>query len=134
MDKIQFTDDLKLGIQMIDDQHRKLVDLINYLIALETGQAERLEMSLALDELGDYIVTHFQAEEQMMEASGYSDLDEHCDRHAEFVMETTHFQEQFRAGESNLDVDILVFLTRWLVEHIKGEDPRYVEAMKAHGF
>ena len=126
MDKIQFTDDLKLGIESIDNQHRKLVDLINFLIGLEAGNAQRHEIARALDELGDYIDVHFQAEEKMMQDAGYPDLEEHRELHAAFVMETTHFMEKFRGGDENLDVDILVYLSGWVVEHIKGEDPKYV--------
>lgn len=134
MDKLKFTDDLKLGVEVIDKQHSKLVDLINILIELESGQSDRDAMAQALDGLSDYIFEHFQDEEKMMKTVNYPDFAAHRELHAGFVKKSIEFSKQYRAGEDNLSVDVLLFLSKWLIDHIKGEDPKYVQLFQAHGY
>lgn len=134
MQRIEFTDDLKLDITVIDDQHRKLVNLINDLIDMEAIQTDTQAIPQALEALSDYIFVHFQAEEEMMKAAEYPALAEHHDQHAEFVKKVIQFNQQYRNGAENLGADMLVYLRTWLIEHIKGEDPKFVPHFKAHGF
>ena len=134
MQKIEFTDDLRLGIKVVDDQHRKLVDLINGLIDLEADEGGSDAIPRALDELADYIEIHFQAEEEMMKAVDFPAFAEHRLQHAEFVKKTLQFNREYRIGGDNLGVDMLIFLSTWLIDHIKGEDPKFVPFFKAHGF
>lgn len=134
MQKIEFTEDLRLDITVVDDQHRKLVDLINGLIDLEADEAGSEAIPRALDELADYIEIHFQTEEEMMKAVDYPAFAEHRQQHAKFVKKTLQFNRDYRNREETLGVDMLIFLSTWLIEHIKGEDPKFVPFFKAQGF
>ena len=134
MDKIVFGKDLMLGVETIDRQHARLVELINSLIEMKTFKSSRQETGEVLDELASYIFEHFRDEEKMMLEVGYPDLEAHRDLHADFVRQVMSFNKQFRSGDKELDNQMLTFLSLWLVEHIKGEDPRYVKLFKAHGY
>lgn len=134
MDKILFTDDLKLGVESIDNQHARMVDLINALIEMEAHPCNREAVGEALDELSDYIFEHFQTEEDLMRKVNYEFFAEHRAQHSTFVKKTMEFQKKYREKEINLGVEILVYLSKWLIEHIKGEDPKYVASVKSHGY
>jgi hemerythrin len=134
LDKILFTEELKLGVDCIDNQHGKLVDLINRLIELEAEPSNQQAEAQALEQLVSYIDEHFTFEEGIMKEVGYEDFDAHRAKHIAFVRKTMEFNKQHRNGDINLGVDILVFLSTWLIDHIQGEDPRYVEKFKAAGY
>jgi hemerythrin-like metal-binding protein len=134
VDKIVFSEDLKLGVDSIDKQHGKLVDLINTLIEMEARPSDANSEAQALEDLADYIDKHFQYEEAIMKEVGYPDFDAHRAMHVAFVRKVMEFNKQHRQGDANLGVDILLFLSKWLIDHIKGEDPRYVEKFRAAGY
>lgn len=131
MEKIEFTKDLELGIDLIDAQHRRLIDLINSLVEMNATGASRDALAEVLDELSQYIFEHFEAEEAFMLEAGYRGLAAHREQHAAFVKKCIGFQGKFRAGEARLEADILIFLAGWLVHHISGEDRRYVTHCRA---
>ena len=72
-EKIEWNDEYLLGIQEIDNQHKKLVAIANELYDITTGNSEvyKLEMSKVLKKLTDYTVYHFSSEEEFMKKKGY---------------------------------------------------------------
>ncbi len=133
MEPVVFKEEWDLGIGSIDAQHRDLVELINSLIRMRQMKDPREMVAEVLDELHDYVFTHFHDEEELMERAGYEDLENHRRLHAEFVQKLLTFNKSFRQGKANLDASILVFLSGWLVNHIRGEDPRYAAVVKEKG-
>ncbi len=113
------------GVSEFDNQHHRLVDLVNELYkAMKMGRGDDA-IARVLDELVDYTATHFAAEERLMVEHQYPDYDSHIVIHREFVSTVVDFQEKFKAGEATLSLDLLEFLKDWLIGHIKGVDRRY---------
>ena len=70
MERIEWTADLNLGIDVIDSQHRNIVDYINQLTeAIETQQDH--EVLSVLEQLASYTIDHFVFEEELLEKAGY---------------------------------------------------------------
>ena len=125
---MQWTDDLETGIQVIDDQHKRIVDYINELHhASETGSAA--EVRAVLEGLLDYTITHFQFEEELQEKAGYPFLKAHQRVHEIFMKRIASFRERADKGE-NIIPELLSMLKVWLSSHIKGDDRDYVESVK----
>jgi two-component system, NtrC family, sensor kinase len=61
-----WSDKFKVGIETVDEQHHKLVDLVNRLAAVCMHQAGADELGGILSELADYTVYHFGTEEALM--------------------------------------------------------------------
>ncbi|MCD6292327.1 MAG: bacteriohemerythrin [Deltaproteobacteria bacterium] len=124
-DLMPWSDSLKNGVSEFDNQHHRLVDLINELYkAMKTGRGNEVIVKV-LDELVDYTGTHFAAEERLMLEHKYPDYDNHIVIHQEFVAKVVDFQKKFKLGEATLSLDLLEFLKDWLIAHIKGIDRKY---------
>jgi hemerythrin len=120
-------------IKKFDDQHKKLVELLNQLHdAMKSGQGNAM-LGVVLQALISYTATHFKEEEQVMQANGYPDLARHKAEHEKLVTKVLDLQKQFQSGSSVLTMTVLSFLKDWLVSHIQGVDKKYGEFLNAKG-
>ncbi len=130
MSFIEWTADLNTGIDVIDAQHRRIVDYINRLqIAID--EEDRQEMEAVFKELVDYTVTHFTFEEGLQDQAGYEFRGAHKKVHKLFVRKLEEHQLQFQKGDTTVAVKVNAMLRSWLVNHIKSDDADYVESVKA---
>ena len=122
-------------VKKFDDQHKKLVELINQLFdAMKAGQGN-IMLGTILQSLISYTATHFKDEEQVMQANGYPDLAKHKAIHAELVKKVLDLQKKFQEQSAGgvLTMNVLSFLKEWLVTHIQGEDKKYGTYLNAKG-
>lgn len=130
---IEWTDDLNIGVEMIDSQHRKIVDYINALegaIGEPSSERSRLSVGQVLCELMDYTRLHFAFEESLLEGAGYKFADLHKGVHEVFVTRVTKLQERHLAG-GDVAERLHGMLGTWLLHHIKQDDMAYVPDVKA---
>jgi len=122
---IQWDDSLSVNVVEIDNQHKKLVEMINDLHdAMKQGQS-KLILSRIINGLIGYTVTHFKTEEKYFEQFGYPAELSHKKEHATFTQKVADFKDEYDAGKTGLSLDIMDFLSSWLRSHIKGSDKRY---------
>jgi hemerythrin len=115
----------ELDITEFDDHHKYLVGLMNALHANYASVASNETIGVVVDELVDYAVYHFRAEEQWMEDHNYQGLPPHRDEHRAFAEKMSEFQKDFKSGKSELTIEVLTFLMNWLKDHILGSDANY---------
>jgi hemerythrin-like metal-binding protein len=127
---ITWDDSIQFGIDAIDGQHRRLVDLINQLHRAMRKRAGKIVIGPILDALAEYTARHFKAEEQLMAKSGYAELEGHKRLHEKLVGQVLDFKNQFESGSATVTLDLMTFLSGWLVNHIKGVDRKYLPALK----
>jgi hemerythrin len=128
-----WNDTYKTGINTVDTQHKKLVDLINELHdAMTKGQGNQA-LGKIMNELVNYTVTHFSAEERMMKQAGYADFDAHKKIHDEFTAKVRQMQKDLEGGRKMMSLQVSTFLKDWLSGHILGTDRKYVPTMKDKG-
>ena len=123
-------DDLNTGIEVIDDQHRRIVSMINQLHQAQTG-ASALVVADVIDELVDYTLSHFAFEEELMEEAGYPFCAAHKRVHEVFTKRVSEYRMRFQAGEDVVD-ELKSMLSRWLFNHIKGDDKAYARTVRRH--
>lgn len=124
----RFTEDCVLGVEVIDDEHRHLFDLINRgkeMLENEYGGDRYSDIKELLEELEDYAEEHFTHEEQYMEKICDPELILQRSQHMYFKEKVIEFLVQ------NIDKDeeqqrvlgeVMEFLARWLYQHIIGSD------------
>lgn len=123
-------DNLDTGIDIIDGQHRRIVDMINQLHAAQMGHSNAV-VGDVIDELVDYTLSHFAFEEELMEEAGYPFSAAHKRVHEIFTKRVGEYQLRFRAGEDVAD-ELKSLLSRWLFNHIRSDDKAYAESVKQH--
>lgn len=126
-------DEYSVGVESLDDDHRKLINLINYLqMAIHYQTGEEFEKQ-AMDEVVAYTKYHFAREEKMMEDAGYPDLEAHKKTHHEMITKVEEFMDDYEnRGHDALEV-VARFLKVWLVKHINGTDQEYSSLLKEKG-
>ena len=126
----QFDDSLVTGNEMIDTQHKELIEKINQLLkACEEGDAKVKAIKM-LDYLSEYTDFHFSAEEKLQEEIGYPGIKEHKEKHQEFVKTVEELHEMLveEEGPSEAFVkQVQKNVVDWLYNHIKGFDRQVAE-------
>lgn len=133
MSAIRWDDGMCLGIERIDEQHKKLTGLINELYVAFTAGRDRDILSRLIREISDYCLYHFSDEERLMAETGYPDTEHHTAQHRTFVHKTVDFLVDAAEGKEDLSLEVLDFLTDWWIGHIQGTDVRLGEYLKAQG-
>jgi hemerythrin len=127
--QISWDRSLETGDPDIDDQHRELFRRIDQLMAATRDRRARSEVGRLLTFLGDYVVSHFAAEERMMDQSAYPESGPHRAEHQRFVAEYARLFQDYRADGPG-PVFVIKFgnrVTAWLCEHICRTDRRLVD-------
>jgi hemerythrin-like metal-binding protein len=132
MKTLELTDDLKTGIDDIDDQHRELFKWANEIFSDEVMSDDK-KLHEALDNLEDYVNYHFRAEEYAMGKYDYDRLEKHRAQHLRLMKEVTDlFNRSKREGTSSgLKVEMQYMFEDWYRLHIKEWDKPFAAFMKS---
>ena len=122
---------LETGIALVDEQHRKLVALINRLAQQHVQGATEADIQAILTELADYAHYHFACEENIWQQglSGDIWLDRHLQAHRAFFDHVVALQQGEQPFQTVLN-DLFSFLTQWLALHILDNDKRMALALQ----
>ena len=131
--KIVWKDEYSVGIERIDQDHKKLINLLNqFNMAYDYAMSEEYERE-ALNDLVSYTKYHFEREEKLMEENDYPDFESHKAQHQVMVAKVAAFASLYEEkGHESLDV-VSDFLTNWLINHINGTDKAYTKHLNERG-
>ncbi len=122
---VEWKDEYSVGIDSIDQQHKKLLNLINQLqTAVDYSTGEEFERE-ALDELVDYTKTHFTYEEGLMEQNDYPDFEPHKAQHVEMIKKVEEVLAEYDKDPESAMSNAVEYLKDWLIKHINGTDKQY---------
>ena len=122
---MEWTPELGVNVKKLDDQHKKLIALINKLHdAMRAGQGKQV-LEGTLQELAAYMVYHFETEENTQQFKMYPGYLEHKAEHAAFVKKVTDFQDEYAENRLSLTQDLMDFLRDWVNNHIMKTDKKY---------
>lgn len=119
------------GHPEVDRQHQRLFGMINELQAAMSRHHGREILGPLLKDLADYTLEHFAAEEALMRASGFPDLERHQLLHAELARQVDEYLLRYAEGYFTLPTTLSRFLAEWLKQHIRKEDMTFVSWLKA---
>jgi hemerythrin len=130
---IEWNDSYSIGVKAMDDQHKKLVDIINQLHdAMKAGQASK-EAPNILKELIEYTSFHFGAEENLIKKESYPDFQNHKKLHEDLVQQINKYQAEIATKSMTIGVKLSEFLKDWLLTHILDEDMKYGKFLNNKG-
>ncbi len=114
-----------VNIKEVDEQHKKLVALINCLHHVNQNNNDQGALGKVLDELVGYTKYHFKREEELMKQYRYPDYSDHKSKHDNLVQQVLRMQKMYYIGTTGITIDIAILLNDWIAEHILVEDKKY---------
>ncbi len=134
MPLIVWTDQMSVGVKLLDNDHKKLVLLINQLHeGLMTGHAKPALESFFQD-LISYTRVHHAHEEQLLGETGFHGTAAHKQEHESTIERAVELQLRFKSSEGLVtELEIMHQLREWLFRHIQGSDKEFVAHLKAKG-
>lgn len=124
MTQVIWDDKYCIGIDTIDEQHKKLFELTNRVYIASEQDVEIDDLLGIFEELKEYTQYHFEAEEVYFSALPPHEAERHKKEHEYFISELeSSIQQSKRIG--GLSLGLQCFISDWLVNHILIEDQKY---------
>ncbi|MCL1928837.1 MAG: bacteriohemerythrin [Treponema sp.] len=124
---VNWSDSYSMGIKIIDDQHKGLLDFVNELYDHATGNEEE-ELAWfkeVIQQAVQYIKEHFATEEKYMKATRFSGYAEHKKTHDEFTLIVVKSAKDFQEGKRLVLEKFAYFLKDWVLTHVAVMDRQY---------
>ncbi len=130
---IEWSNELSVGIEEIDAQHKVLVDLLNQIhTAIQQRHGAELTKQI-LDRLGEYTRVHFAVEESLMRILHYPDYERHKQEQDKLIGQLNCVHAKLTSGKASISFELAHFLKRWLTKHIMETDKYYVPYFLGQG-
>jgi len=125
---------MSVGVTVLDDDHKKIVDIINQLHdGIMAGHKKEI-LGAVLQELVDYTKEHFAREEELFTNAGFSGALMHKSEHHAMIAKISNVQARYMSSSViMLDLELMAFLQNWLVNHIQGSDKKYRSCLNGKG-
>ena len=133
MKKIYWNENFSVGISKIDEQHKKIIKMINSLIEIYISEIFTEKISDILNEMSQYALKHFETEEQLMKEHNYPDYTPHAIEHQEFKMKTVRLSADTIKHKELVPAETLIYLKEWWINHILSTDMKFKSFFKSKG-
>ena len=130
---IEWEDNHSVGVSIIDEEHKKLFDIINKVIVAKQHNDNQNELLEILNEMVEFANTHFKTEETYMIKFKYPEYQYHKEEHLDFSIKTLAYESRVVSGDHHVAIEILEYLKSWLVEHIQRSDKKYTDCFNKNG-
>jgi len=134
MDFFTWNDDFLTGIDIVDHQHRRLIELVNGAARfLLDDQPEQAGLDAVFVGLAAYTAEHFRTEEELMRVQGVDSrvLEHHRQTHARLLQDVLDWKGKLLPADAHSRQQFLGFLASWLLFHVLGEDQTMARQVRA---
>jgi len=118
MGLIEWKKEYEVGIPKIDKQHKKIIAILNRIIARQGKARDDKEIEGILDDLQKYIKEHFRTEEEYMLAHHYSGYEEQKKEHNRFIDRLLDAQKEYLKKRQLTSMNLFNFVWDWFSQHI----------------
>jgi hemerythrin-like metal-binding protein len=128
-----WTEEIAIGHEVIDEDHRSIFDLANRLQAeiLSQEDSEYSIVGEVIVELIEHTGGHFAREEALMQEIGYPGYEKHRHEHAMLMERVNNLLRRFMDGRKNLSLEVADFIQKRLVPHIMISDMKLGDSLHA---
>ena len=133
MEQITWTEDFSVGVVRFDEHHKRLVSMINRLIADPRATTKSETISDLLGNMTIYAIEHFAAEEELMVHYNYPDIEKHVAQHRAFQKKTVDFCLSTMLNVETIPEKMLQYLRGWIVQHMLQSDMAYKPFFREQG-
>ena len=118
MGLIKWKKEYSIGVPKLDNQHKKILKIVNQVFGQQLSQQNEKEIEEILDYLQDYIKVHFKAEEEYMLKHHYAGYEEQRKEHNEFIDRLFEAQKEYFKHGRVTSINIFNFVWDWFSQHI----------------
>ena len=131
-DVVTWSPTFSVGIKIIDEQHKGLLDLVNDMFnhVSENKDAEREYFKSVIQKAIQYVKVHFSTEEKIMLHTKFPGYLEHKKAHDTFVLAVVENVRNYEAGKRLTLNDFTRFLKEWVLTHIAIMDKQYFDYLR----
>jgi len=123
---MEWKKDYSVGVAIFDDEHKKLIAIINQLHEAFTVGVDKLALRRISNSLVEYTLMHFRHEEMYFDDWAYPGASEHTAVHAKLRQQVFEYRKQIMERDSSdLAQELTLFLRDWLLNHILVDDRKY---------
>jgi hemerythrin len=133
MDLIKWRESYGTGVLSMDNQHRKIIDLINELYKHIRNEETSSSVEDVLSAMIKYAEEHLQEEENLLKTNDFSDYDEHMSKHQSYRERLSSLMAESKTDPEAAVKSTYAFLRQWWMGHIVDEDKKYGEFLKGKG-
>lgn len=134
MSLLKWRDEYSVNVAKIDEQHRKLVLIINELHEARREKISDKVIGRLIDDIAEYARVHFKTEETYFQMYSYPRSGEHEAEHAELLRKVAEYKRKFEEkSDMFLAVRLAEFLNDWFYNHLMKSDARYAEFFAEKG-
>jgi hemerythrin len=135
IERFTWSKDLETGNDLIDSQHKQLIEALDNLMEACSGGKGRAVLVETMDFLESYTAKHFSDEEDLQRQYNYPEYTSHKRLHDGFKTVVAKLGRQLKAegptitlvGKVNADIGA------WLVNHITREDTKVAAHVRSTG-
>ena len=132
MPLITWSDSYSIGVPHIDEHHQHLFFLFNRFHDIFVKNAPDQDLSPLFDDLIDYVIYHFAAEEQLMQEYKFPKYEMHRKEHDKFSQRLVEVDKSSSDDRKHLLIEIVVLLHNWLKAHILQSDAEFGRFIALH--
>lgn len=133
MDIIKWRASYETGVTSMDNQHRKLIELINTMYKVMRNEEGAGAISLVLKEMNQYADGHLKEEETLLEQNNFPELNHHHTLHENYRSKMTELSAGMDKDVTSGTREIYSFLRQWWLGHIVEEDQKYGKFLTEKG-
>lgn len=123
---IKWRDSYATGVEVMDAEHKQLIDIINDLYLMQRDKtASKEKLKEVYDSLVSYTEDHFKHEERLLKEKEYDGLEEQYQSHAEFITKLKDMENDLTSGNEETIPVVYKFLREWWLGHIVDLDKNY---------
>ncbi|MBF0383710.1 MAG: bacteriohemerythrin, partial [Magnetococcales bacterium] len=122
-------ENMLLGFAPMDDDHKKLVDLINLLHGAISEAKDKVTVLNILDQLVDYTTWHFRHEERLMQSNNYPEIEKHQIAHGALINQAKEMRRKLYNDDIESTLELIAPFKSWLLNHIPEVDSRLADFM-----
>lgn len=117
----------ELGIDEMDQQHQKWLEILNQFYDQLNGENINQKIVKMVDQVIDYTEFHFSEEEKFLDQLNYPMLGEQKEMHEQICETIKSFKQELEQEKMIISTRITRELKRWFTEHILHEDKKYAD-------
>lgn len=137
MKKFIWTKDYSVDVEMIDEQHRHFLDIVNKIADFINSKASEKEVLFDIvNQMGNYAFYHLGTEEELFDKLDYPDAVPHVEAHNQFREMANGYISRIRKDDQNIEKlseEVAEYAGNWLLKHILVADKKYSAFFNEHG-